>query len=117
MIDRREFLTATFAALAGPRRRVDAQTARTRLILLGTGEPIVLCALDWIGIANESHDQFCAALAQIADHAVEARATVFIHDRRNNHGVATRLQPIFPPSQQLGPEVRDDDAVTVSQAL
>src|SRR5215475_911994 len=26
------------------------------VVLLGAGQPIVLCAVDWIGIANESHD-------------------------------------------------------------
>ena len=34
------------------------------IVLLGSGDPIVLCAFDWVGIANESHDQFCAALAE-----------------------------------------------------
>src|SRR6266542_506270 len=32
------------------------------VVLLGAGEPIVLCALDWIGIANEGHDAFQSAL-------------------------------------------------------
>ena len=36
------------------------------VVLMGAGEPIVLCALDWIGIANESYDVFCAALAHAA---------------------------------------------------
>ncbi|HTG45024.1 MAG TPA: hypothetical protein VK633_10890 [Verrucomicrobiae bacterium] len=36
------------------------------IVLLGSGEPIVLCAIDWIGIANESHDAFRAALARAA---------------------------------------------------
>ncbi len=36
------------------------------VVLLGAGDPIVLCAVDWIGIANESHDAFCEALAQAA---------------------------------------------------
>lgn len=26
------------------------------VVLLGAGKPIVLCAFDWVGIANESHD-------------------------------------------------------------
>jgi hypothetical protein len=34
------------------------------VVLLGAGEPIVLCAFDWVGIANESHDAFREALAQ-----------------------------------------------------
>lgn len=36
------------------------------IVLLGSGEPIVLCAVDWIGIANEGHDRFREALAQAA---------------------------------------------------
>lgn len=39
------------------------------VVLLGADEPIVLCALDWIGIANESHDLFCVALARAAGTA------------------------------------------------
>ena len=36
------------------------------IVLLGAGEPIVLCAVDWIGIANEGHDTFRDALARAA---------------------------------------------------
>ena len=36
------------------------------VVLLGAGEPVVLCAIDWIGIANEGHDGFCARLALAA---------------------------------------------------
>jgi hypothetical protein len=36
------------------------------IVLLGAGEPIVLCAVDWIGIANEGHDAFRGALARAA---------------------------------------------------
>jgi hypothetical protein len=36
------------------------------IVLLGAAEPIVLCAVDWIGIANEGHDAFCSALARAA---------------------------------------------------
>src|SRR5438128_1795091 len=35
-------------------------------VLLGAGDPIVLCAVDWIGIANEGHDAFRRALARAA---------------------------------------------------
>ncbi len=38
------------------------------IVLLGAGEPIVLCAVDWIGIANEGHDAFCRALAARCRH-------------------------------------------------
>src|SRR5688572_322018 len=36
------------------------------IVLLGANEPIVLCAVDWIGIANEGQDAFRAALARAA---------------------------------------------------
>jgi len=36
------------------------------VVLLGAGQPIVLCAVDWIGIANEAYDTFRAGLAQAA---------------------------------------------------
>src|SRR3954470_23690822 len=36
------------------------------IVLLGAGEPIVLCAVDWIGIANEGQDAFRNALAHAA---------------------------------------------------
>jgi hypothetical protein len=36
------------------------------IVLLGAGEPIVLCAIDWIGIANEAHDAFRGGLALAA---------------------------------------------------
>src|SRR3989454_1130089 len=36
------------------------------IVLIGVGEPIVLCAVDWIGIANEGNDAFRSALARAA---------------------------------------------------
>jgi len=50
-----------------PVRRLDELTLRCRgIVLIGAGQPIVLCAVDWIGIANEGHDAFRAALAEAA---------------------------------------------------
>ncbi len=50
-----------------PVKRVDELTLRCRgVVLLGAGEPIVLCAVDWIGIANGGHDAFRAELAKAA---------------------------------------------------
>lgn len=36
------------------------------IVLLGAGYPIVLCSIDWIGIANDSQDAFKNALAEAA---------------------------------------------------
>src|SRR4051812_1969518 len=49
-----------------PVREIVTPLMATGLVLLGAGEPIVLCAFDWVGIANESHDAFRAALATAA---------------------------------------------------
>ncbi|MFZ4765318.1 MAG: hypothetical protein ACOYMN_10230 [Roseimicrobium sp.] len=59
-----------------PVKRVDEMTLRCRgIVLLGAEQPIVLCAVDWIGIANEGHDAFRAALAEAAG-TVPARVAV-----------------------------------------
>jgi hypothetical protein len=44
---------------------VEPLTARG-LVLLGAGDPIVLCAVDWIGIGNQAHDAWRTALADAA---------------------------------------------------
>ncbi len=49
------------------------------IVLLGAGEPIVLCAVDWIGIANEGHDAFCAALARAAGTSPQRVAVQTLH--------------------------------------
>ena len=49
------------------------------LVLLGAGEPIVLCAVDWIGLANEGHDAFCDALAHAAGTSPRRVAVHSLH--------------------------------------
>src|SRR6267143_4716913 len=49
------------------------------IVLLGAGEPIVLCAVDWIGIANEGHDAFRAGLAQAAGTSPQRVAVHSLH--------------------------------------
>ncbi|QDS86126.1 hypothetical protein EC9_02850 [Rosistilla ulvae] len=36
------------------------------IVLLGSGEPIVLCAIDWIGVGNDGNREFRRALAKAA---------------------------------------------------
>jgi hypothetical protein len=48
-------------------KRVEELSLRCRgIVLLGSGDPIVLCAVDWIGIGNEGHDVFRDRLAKAA---------------------------------------------------
>src|SRR4051812_46197902 len=49
------------------------------LVLLGAGEPIVLCAVDWIGIANEGQDAFRTALARAAGTSPQRVAVHTLH--------------------------------------
>jgi hypothetical protein len=49
------------------------------VVLLGAGEPIVLCAVDWIGIANEGHDAFRAGLARAAGTSPQRVAIHSLH--------------------------------------
>lgn len=63
-----------------PVRRVDEMGLRCRgIVLLGAGEPIVLCAVDWIGIGNEGHDAFRQTLAQAADTTPKRVAVHTLH--------------------------------------
>lgn len=48
-------------------------------VLLGSGQPIVLCAIDWIGIANEGHDAFRNTLAQAAGTSPQRVAVHALH--------------------------------------
>src|SRR5690348_17078862 len=60
-----------------PVKRLDELTLRCRgIVLIGSAKPIVLCAVDWIGIANEGHDQFREFLA---DAAGTTRDHVAVH--------------------------------------
>ena len=60
--------------------RVDELTLRCRgIVLMGAGEPIVLCAVDWIGIANESQDAFREALAKAARTTPQRVAVHTLH--------------------------------------
>ena len=49
------------------------------MVLTGAGQPIVLCAIDWIGIANESQDVFKQALAEAAGTIPERVAVHTLH--------------------------------------
>jgi hypothetical protein len=63
-----------------PVKRIDELTLRCRgIVIVGAEKPIVLCAVDWIGIANEGHDAFRDALAQAAGTTRERVAVHTLH--------------------------------------
>ena len=63
-----------------PVKRVDELTLRCRgAAILGAGQPIVVCAFDWIGIANDAQDAFREALAKAAGTTPDLVAVHTIH--------------------------------------
>jgi hypothetical protein len=63
-----------------PVKRLDELTLRCRgVVITGSGPPIVLCAVDWIGIANEGHDLFRERLARAAGTTPDRVAVHALH--------------------------------------
>lgn len=80
------------------------------IVLLGAGQPIVVCAVDWLGICNEGMDEFKAAVAAAASTSPK-RVTVNVlhqHDAPMYDPGAERIllqQGIDPlPSQPVSYE-------------
>src|SRR5262245_10116793 len=48
-------------------------------VLLGAGQPIVICAVDWTGILNEAHVAWRAALAEAAGTTPDRVAVQCVH--------------------------------------
>lgn len=49
------------------------------IVLVGAGQPIVLCAIDWIGIGNEAHRYFRERLAAAAGTTADRVAVHTLH--------------------------------------
>ncbi|WP_164100772.1 hypothetical protein [Candidatus Laterigemmans baculatus] len=49
------------------------------VVILGSGEPIVLCAIDWIGVANEAHDELRQRLAEATGTTPERVSVHALH--------------------------------------
>jgi hypothetical protein len=82
-----------------PVKRVADLTLRCRgIVILGAGQPIVLCAVDWIGIANAGHDAFRTALAAAAG-TVPGRVAVHTLHQHDAPGCDFTAEQII---QELG---------------
>ncbi|HEX4212553.1 MAG TPA: hypothetical protein VIA06_04390 [Candidatus Dormibacteraeota bacterium] len=65
--------------LVEPARAVDDALQCRGLVILGREAPIVLCAVDWVGIANSSHLHWRSVLAQAAGTSPERVAVHTVH--------------------------------------
>ncbi len=62
-------------------------------VILGAGEPIVVCAVDWTGLLNEAHIAWRTALAEAAGtFPIALPSSVFINTMR--HSLAWRLNAL-----------------------
>lgn len=76
-----------------PAKEITTPLSARGLVLLDAEKPIVLCAVDWVGIANASHDAFRAALAEAAGTEPERVAvhTLHQHDAPGSDFATERL--------------------------
>jgi len=107
-----------------PARAVDDPLKALGVILLGMGQPVVLCAVDWCGIRNDAHLAWRQALAKAAHTVPEnvALQTVHPHDAPFADLEAQRIleaTPGTPPSLDLKffAEVVQRSAEAVKAAL
>jgi hypothetical protein len=62
-----------------PVRSLEDPLRAPGVVLLGMGQPIVLCAVDWCGVRNEAHRLWRQALAQAAHTVPENVALQCVH--------------------------------------
>jgi hypothetical protein len=65
--------------LVAPAARIDDPLFAKGIVLIGGAQPIVLCAVDWVGIGNDGHDAWREALAQAAGTDVTHVAVHCLH--------------------------------------
>jgi hypothetical protein len=95
------------------------------IVLLGAGEPIVLCCLDWLGIGNAGHDAFREGLAVAAGTRPERVAVHVTHAHDAPHcdfsaaAIGTARRPgTFPRLDETFPrEVISRAAAAIREAV
>jgi hypothetical protein len=66
-------------ALVRPAEKIDDPLSARGVVLLTADKPIVLCALDWVGIGNTGHEEFRKALADAAGTTPDRVAVHCLH--------------------------------------
>lgn len=60
-------------------RKIEDPLSARGIVLLGVGQPIVLCAVDWIAISNGGHDAWRERLARAVNTSVDRVAVHVLH--------------------------------------
>lgn len=71
-----------------PARSITDPLSARGIVILGKDQPIVLCAVDWIGIGNGGHDEWRRGLAEAAGTTM---ARVTVHTLHQHDGVRCDL--------------------------
>jgi hypothetical protein len=74
-----------------PVRGVDDPLQAVGIVLMGAGQPVVLCAVDWCILANDAHERMRQTLAHAA-HTIPARVAVHCVHQHNAPMVDTEAQ-------------------------
>ncbi len=96
-----------------PVRKVEDPLTARGIVLLGAGSPIVLCAVDWIGIANGGHDAWREKLADAAGTTPDRVAVHVLHQHDGVRCDFTAEEMLAP----LGLGGRRFDVAFVRQTL
>ncbi|MEZ6059433.1 MAG: hypothetical protein R3C19_03625 [Planctomycetaceae bacterium] len=62
-----------------PTKEVSSPLSCRGIIFIGNGQPVVLCAIDWLGVANEAHDEFRERLATAAGTTADRVSVHALH--------------------------------------
>jgi hypothetical protein len=68
-----------------PTKEIETPLSCRGVVLLGEGAPVVLCAVDWIGIGNDGQAEFRAALAKAAGTTSQRVAVHTLHQHDAPH--------------------------------
>lgn len=68
-----------------PTREIVHPLSCRGVVLIGEGDPIVLCAVDWIGIGNDGHREFRKALAGAAGTGTQRVSVHALHQHDAPH--------------------------------
>ena len=94
--------------LVQPAARVDDPLTARGIVIAGAGKPIVLVAVDWLGISNESHDRWRQALASAAGTTVD-RVSVHVLHQHDAPGHDDAAAGLLRGHGMPGSLIQDDD--------
>ena len=64
------------------------------VVLMGEGKPVVLCAVDWIGIGNGGHDEWRQGLAEAAGTTPDHVTVHTLHQHDGMRGELSAEEPL-----------------------